>query len=106
MDVAYLHDQYSELEQVVSSVVKTLNVLEQPGTSPSVTTLTVISTMLCLAPIGDHSDRGVVAMSISFPKNRVNSTTLSRFRSFLLEAAGDLSHQVGYKESALVEASS
>jgi DNA-binding IclR family transcriptional regulator len=57
------------------------------------------------APVRDHSGRVIAAISVSFPKNRANSKTLDRFRSLLLDAAGDLAHQLGYKEPALAEGS-
>ncbi len=60
----------------------------------------------CLGvPVRDHSGRVIAAMSIALPENRVNSNNLDHFRTLLLEAAGDLSHQLGYNEPTLTEAS-
>jgi IclR family transcriptional regulator, KDG regulon repressor len=58
----------------------------------------------CLAtPIRDHSGSVVAAISVSFPKNRVDTKTLQQFKSLLLESASELSRHLGYKESALAE---
>ena len=58
--------------------------------------------VLCLGtPIRDHSGRVVAAISISFPKNRVDAKALGRFHGLLLESAGELSQQLRYKEPAL-----
>jgi DNA-binding IclR family transcriptional regulator len=58
----------------------------------------------CVAtPIRDHSGRVVSAISVSFPKNRVDARTLQQFKSLVLEAAGDLSRQLGCPEPVAAE---
>jgi DNA-binding IclR family transcriptional regulator len=67
----------------------------------------VFAGVLCLGtPIRDHSGRVVAAISVSFPKNRVDAKTMKRFRALLLEAALELSQQLRYKQPALAGASS
>ena len=50
----------------------------------------------CVAsPVRDHLGRIVAAVSISYPKNRVDSKRLHEFKSILLESASELSSRLG-----------
>lgn len=55
--------------------------------------------VVCIGtPVKDHSGSVVAAISISFPKSRVDSRTIQEFQSLLLESANELSHCLGRKE--------
>jgi len=59
--------------------------------------------VICLAaPVRNRHGRIVAAVSISFPKQRVGSTRMGKFRSLLLDCAKELSHQLptAVKETA------
>jgi IclR family transcriptional regulator, KDG regulon repressor len=65
----------------------------------------IYSGVMCLGtPIRDHSNRVVAAISVSFPKTRVDAKTMEHFKTLLLEAAGDLSRQLGFIKPAVAEA--
>lgn len=50
----------------------------------------------CIAsPVRDHLGRIVAAISISYPKNRVDARRLEEFKSLLLESAAELSSRLG-----------
>lgn len=50
----------------------------------------------CVAsPVRDHLGRIIAAISISYPKNRVDAKRLQEFRSLLLESATELSSRLG-----------
>jgi len=62
--------------------------------------------VFCLgAPIRNHSGEAMAAVSLSLPSSRADAKNLSRLRSLLLEAAADLSRQMGYNDSELAETS-
>lgn len=56
------------------------------------------------APVRSHSGKVIAGMSIAFPKNRVNSKRLQEFKTLLLDAARELSAELGYQERAHMEA--
>jgi DNA-binding IclR family transcriptional regulator len=65
----------------------------------------IFNGVFCLGTaIRDHSGKVVSAISISFPKIRVDPKTLERFRSLLLESAAELSRQLSYKQPVATEA--
>jgi len=65
----------------------------------------IFNGVFCLGTaIRDHSGKVVSAISISFPRIRVDSKTLERFRSLLLESAAELSRQLSYKQPVAKEA--
>jgi len=50
----------------------------------------------CVAsPVRDHLGRIVAAVSVSFPKNRVDSRRLGEFQALLLESASEFSRRLG-----------
>jgi DNA-binding IclR family transcriptional regulator len=56
--------------------------------------------VVCLAaPVRNHRNRVVAAISISLPKERLDQRTMLRFRILLLKAAKELSCELGYQEA-------
>ena len=105
-----LNERYSttkKLEKFTSKSVRTIpqllrSIEKTKQTSIVIDNEEVFAGVLCLGtPIRDHSGRVVAAISISFPKNRVDAKALGRFHGLLLESAGELSQQLRYKEPAL-----
>ena len=65
----------------------------------------------CVAsPVRDHLGRIIAAISISYPKNRVDSKKLQEFKSLLLESVEELSSrlssQVGFQRRRSLEGTS
>ncbi len=52
------------------------------------------------ALIRDYSGRGVAAISISMPKQRLSGERLIKFKEFLLEASADISRNLGSSTAA------
>ncbi len=66
------------------------------------------SGVCCVAsPVRDHFGRIIAAISISYPKNRVNSKKLQEFKALLLqsvdELSGRLSSQTGIQRRSFLE---
>ena len=111
-ELSELYSETKNLEKFTSKTVRTvpqlLRSLEKTKqASIVIDSEEVFAGVLCLGtPIRDHSGRVVAAISISFPKNRVDAKTLGRFRALLLESAGGLSQQLRYKQPVRGGASS
>lgn len=55
------------------------------------------------APVRDYRGRSIAALSIAFPKHRMDPPRLDVFRSLLLEACDDFSRHLGYRVPAEAE---
>ena len=65
----------------------------------------IFNGVYCLGTaIRDHSGRVISAISISFPKLRVDPKTLERFRALLLDSAAELSRALSYRLPVTTEA--
>jgi DNA-binding IclR family transcriptional regulator len=57
--------------------------------------------VVCMAaPVRDYRGRSIAALSISFPKHRMDAARLDVFRPLLLEACDDFSRHLGYRGTA------
>ena len=54
-------------------------------------------------PIRNQNGKVVAAISIAFPKHRVDPETLERSKSQLLDCAGEFSRQLGYQAASATE---
>jgi IclR family KDG regulon transcriptional repressor len=61
--------------------------------------------VVCMAaPVKVHGGTTIAAISIAFPKNRVNSKKMQEFKALLMAAAGELSADLGYHRRKPMEA--
>lgn len=61
--------------------------------------------VVCMAsPVRAHGDKTIAAISIAFPKNRVNSRKMQEFKALLIDAAQELSNDLGYHRNKRLEA--
>jgi len=103
-ELSELYSDNKKLETFTSKSVRTIpqllrNLEKTRQASIVIDNEEVYPGVLCLGtPIRDHSGRVVAAVSISFPKTRVDSKTSERFRSLLLESAAELSRQLSYNQ--------
>ncbi len=65
------------------------------------------ASVMCLAaPVRDFSGRIIAAISISFPKFRMDPDKLDDFKSLLISSAEEFSRQLGYKPHVTAEVKS
>jgi DNA-binding IclR family transcriptional regulator len=58
----------------------------------------IYAEVVCMAaPVRDYLGRSIAALSISFPKHRMDAARLDVFRPLLLEACDDFSRHLGYR---------
>jgi len=61
--------------------------------------------VVCMAaPVRTHGGKIIAAISIAFPRNRVSSKQMQEFKVLLLDAAQELSGELGYQRSKQLEA--
>ena len=62
--------------------------------------------VVCLGtPVRNRHDRVVAAISIAFPKHRIDPDTLKEFKTLLLGCAADFSRELGYRAGIALEES-
>ncbi|HEY7617647.1 MAG TPA: IclR family transcriptional regulator [Terriglobales bacterium] len=86
----------SELMEHINKQRNAAAVFEYEETYPGV---------MCIgAPVRAHGGKVIAAISIAFPRNRVNSKKLQEFKTLLCNAARELSGELGYQERTSLEA--
>jgi DNA-binding IclR family transcriptional regulator len=84
-----------ELERHLEEVRRTGVALDNEEIYPEV---------VCMAaPARDYLGRSIAALSISFPKHRMDPARLEEFKSLLLDACDDFSRHLGYRGTTVGE---
>ncbi len=108
-DLIQLYGKKQTFDRLTSNTVATLDELREHLEKVRQTGLAfdneeIYPGVVCLAaPIRDRFGKVSAAVSISFPKNRIDPGKLETFKSLLLESGREFSQELGYQEAVLVE---